>query len=69
MKKVKCDSGVTGWQGRLRKVYTNLDEFRLYDENYRLSKKLGFDTSEAAWKANPVIQGSVNASDFKIVRK
>ena len=67
IKQVKCKSGLMGWQTKLQNNYANFEEFQSYSENYGISKKLGFSSDMKAWKANPVIQGSVNRSDFKIV--
>lgn len=55
------------WIAKLQDNYDNFEEFLSYDEVYNLSKRLGFETSEEAWEANPTIQGSVDPADFKIV--
>ena len=67
MKTIKCKSGVRGWQDHLQKGYDSLEEFKGYCENYNLHTRLGFDTPEEAWEANPVVEGSVNPSDFRVV--
>jgi ribosomal protein L6P/L9E len=65
MKRVKCKSGIEGWQMRLKMVYVgNYDEWVQYAELYGLHIKLGYDTPHDAWLANPMVQGSVNPSDF-----
>lgn len=64
MKRVKCKSGIEGYQCRLQENYTSLEEFIQYSETFGLHKKLGYETPEKAWNDNPVIQGSVNPSDF-----
>lgn len=67
MKRVKCKSGVTGWQGRLRKNYSSFEEFEHYSEIYGISRRLGYQNAEEAWEDNPLIQGSVNPSDLQKV--
>lgn len=68
MRKVKCKSGITGWQAKLQKVYSNLEEFIAYCENYNIHKRLGFKTPESAWNQNPVIEGSTCSSDLRVVK-
>jgi len=68
MKRVACTSGVQGWQCRLRENYDNrFDVFQAYDETYGIAGRLGFETAQAAWEANPVIQGLVIPEDFCVV--
>ena len=67
MKQVKCQSGLVGWQSRLRSVYNSYDEFENYSKIYGIHSRLGYDTAEAAWEANPVVQGSVIPSDYRKV--
>jgi hypothetical protein len=67
MKRVKCDSGIMGWKDRLQKVYHNFEEFQSYSQMYGISKRLGFKSDQAVWKKNPIVQGSVNTTDLKIV--
>lgn len=67
MKEVICKSGIKGWRGHLRKNYVDFDCFSHFSEIYNLHKRLGYDTAEEAWEANPIIEGSVNASDFRNV--
>ena len=67
MKRVKCKSGLTGWQERLRKVYHNFEEFEAYCETWSISERLGYETPEEAWDANPIIQGSTDPSDCCVV--
>lgn len=55
------------WQAKLRKNYANFEEFQDYAANYGLPERLGFSTAREAWDANPLIQGSTNPEDFKIV--
>lgn len=55
------------WKAKLHKVYTDFDEFERYDKMYNLAERLGFSHAEAAWDANPLIQGSTNPADYKVV--
>ena len=64
MKRVKCKSGATGWQGKLQKVYASFEEFVSYCEIYGIHKRIGFKSIKRAWDANPVIQGSTNPADL-----
>jgi hypothetical protein len=65
---VQCRSGLKGWQARLRKIYSSLAEFVTYCSIYNNHARLGYATPETAWRANPIIQGSVNPSDYRRVR-
>jgi hypothetical protein len=67
MKRVKCKSGIIGWQSRLQKNYSSLEEFEYYSEAYGIHKRLGFTSAEAAWNKNPLIRGSVIPSDLEVV--
>lgn len=67
MKRVKCDSGIEGWQDKLQKVYVSLNEFRAFCEVYAIHKRLGYPSAKDAWNANPLIQGSTNPDDLRIV--
>lgn len=55
------------WTSKLQDNYQNLNEWKVYSDMYGLAKRLGFDSPESAWKANPTIQGSVNPKDFRVV--
>lgn len=66
---IKFESGGMGWRGRLQENYTNFAEFKTYAKIYGLHTRLGFENPKAAWKANPLIEGSVNPSDFRLVRQ
>jgi len=68
MKQVTCNSGPKGWRDRLRKVYSSLEEFVAYDELYGLAERLGFKSAELAWAANPLVEGSVEPSDYRRVK-
>jgi hypothetical protein len=68
MQTVRCKSGLTGYQCRLQENYASLAEFEEYDRMYHLVSRLGYKTARGAWNANPMIQGSVEPSDFRKVR-
>ena len=68
MKQITCKSGLKGSQSRLRNRYDSLVEFQAYSDAYGLAARLGYKTAAAAWKANPVVQGSVEPSDFRKVK-
>jgi hypothetical protein len=65
--KIKCKSGLAGWRNRLQKNYSSFGEFEYYCELYGLHIRLGFDTPQDAWNANPIVEGSVNPFDFRNV--
>lgn len=52
------------WQMRVRKSYGTLAELRAYDSIYGIAKRCGFQSAIALWRANPLIGGSTNPSDF-----
>ena len=62
---VRCKSGLTGWRIRLRNNYKSYEEWVDWSELRGLASRLGYESEEAAWKANPVVEGSVNPSDFR----
>jgi hypothetical protein len=64
--RVRCKSGIKGYQEPLRKGYDSFEEFREYSDIYGLAKRLGFPSAKAAWDENPVIQGSVIPEDYRI---
>jgi hypothetical protein len=66
--KVKCKSGVTGWRMKLQKSYANFEDWRSWSTTYSLATRLGFSGAKAAWKANPLIEGSPIPSDFRVVK-
>jgi len=69
MKRVRCKSGLIGWQDRLQNVYTDLAEFRRWSDVYGLARRLGYRSAAAAWTANPLVRGSVIPSDYGVVRQ
>lgn len=62
-----CQSGIEGWQARLQDNYDNdFNQWRACSETYGLSERLGYDSVEEAWEANPIVEGSTNPSDFRV---
>ena len=66
-KQVKCQSGLTGSQYRVKDSYSSLDELRSFSEVYGIHKRLGYPSAQDLWKANPLIQSSVNPNDLRVV--
>jgi hypothetical protein len=65
-KRVRCRSGCVGWQDRLRNVYDNdMEQFLAYTAIYGIHGRLGYDSPEAAWDENLLIQGSTEPSDLR----
>jgi hypothetical protein len=67
-KRVRCQSGIEGYQCRLQENYHDFEQFEAYAEMYGLHTRLGYKTIKGAWKSNPVIQGSTIPSDFRRVK-
>lgn len=65
MRQIKCKSGLIGWEDYLKGVYSSKKEFLEYDEIYGIAARLGYDNPEECWRANPLVQGSTDPSDFK----
>lgn len=58
------------WKDKVRKVYSSIEELAAYDRAYSICSRLGYEGEDAVdrlWYDNPEIQGSINASDLKIV--
>ena len=66
-KEIEKESKNALWKDKLQNVYESLEDFKHWDEIYGLVERLGFETAEEAWEANPMIQGSVYPEDYKIV--
>jgi len=64
----RLPSGALGWKDRLRSVYDNdREQWEAFDQIYGLAERLGFDSVDDAWDANPLICGGTNPSDFGIL--
>lgn len=57
------------WRQKLQKVYSDFEEFKQWDNIYSLAKRLGFRNAAEAWKTNPLIQGSTNPKDYRVIGK
>jgi hypothetical protein len=66
-KAVTCSSGLKGWQASLQNNYGSLEEFVSYCTAYAVHTRLGYDTPQQAWEANPTIRGSVDPDDLEVV--
>lgn len=66
MKKVKTKSGLWGWRDRVQGVYSCIEELEHYDEAFGICKRLGIPL-KALWNLNPIIEGSTNPDDLRIV--
>lgn len=55
------------WTANLQDSYANRQEWTRYSMMYGLAKRLGFRSAKKAWEANPLIQGSTNPADFRVV--
>jgi hypothetical protein len=66
--RVKCKSGLTGWQGKLRDQYESFEHFTAYAETYGLHTRLGYKTIAGAWRGNPTVRGSVIPTDYEKVK-
>ena len=65
--RVQCQSGLEGWQARLRDNYPlGFAQFEAYSDTYGIAERLGFATAEEAWDENPMIEGSTNPSDLRV---
>jgi hypothetical protein len=56
------------WTGRLQKQYVDFEEFAAYNEMYDLARRLGFESAEEAWEANPLITGSTEPGDYRRIK-
>ena len=66
--RVRCKSGLMGWRTRLRNNYWNAREWSINSDTFGLAERLGYKSGTDAWNANPVIEGSVEPSDFRRVK-
>jgi len=66
MRTVKTENG-TMWEDRLQDTYATYAEFEAYDAIYGIARRLGFEGPQEAWRKNPLVQGSVNPGDLRVV--
>lgn len=55
------------WKARLQDNYSSFDEWTAFSQAYGLAERLGYKSDEEAWTANPILQGSTNPADFKVI--
>lgn len=67
MNHINLESGRAGERHLLRKYYDSFEDFKQWSDIYGLSRRLGYDTAEEAWEENPLIQRSVDPSDWRKV--
>jgi len=67
--RIKAQSGIDGWRCRLQENYLSLETWEAYSEMYGLASRLEFKSAEVAWHLNPVVEGSVIPSDFRVAPK
>ena len=60
---------LTEWTNKLQSEYSSFEEWEHFSDTYGLSNRLGYETAQDAWDANPIISGGVNPKDYKVVRK
>lgn len=64
-KRIKTDSGLTGWKCNLQDNYSSFEDFEGYSNMYGLAARLGYTDNRECWEANPIVQGSVEPKDFR----
>ena len=67
VKEIRCKSGVMGSRYRLRYCYNSFEEFKGLCDILNLHGRLGYKTPETAWRYNPMVESSVNPSDYRKV--
>lgn len=68
--RTKTKSGLDGWRAMLRDNYDgSFCSFVGWDQDYGIASRLGFKSAREAWEANPLIEGSVNPSDLRVVHR
>ncbi len=55
------------WKRKLQENYSTFEEWESWSQPYGLAGRLGFESEQAAWDANPMIGGSTNPADFGLV--
>ena len=65
---VICKSGEKGVRQNLNEIYDNFKDFELYDSKFNITQRLGYKSKYKLWRDNPVVEGSSNPDDFRIVK-
>lgn len=55
------------WKQRVQEVYESLEELESYNNACGIAERLGYSDAESLWEDNPLIQGSTDPKDFKVV--
>ena len=63
--RIYMKSGIKKWSDRLQNVYASFAEFLHYNQIYNLAARLGYETGQEAWLANPLVEGSVIPEDYR----
>ena len=61
------DQLIETWQQRVQEVYDSFEELEAFDQTYGIVSRLGFPDAATLWDANPVISGSTDPRDLKVV--
>ncbi len=56
------------WKHSVRQVYSSLEELKSYDEVYNISGRLGYNNVVDLWRENPIIGGTVDPKDFRVIK-
>jgi hypothetical protein len=67
IKRVICKSGIEGWQARVRDNWENFESLLAASEVYGIAGRLGYESAADLWEDNPIVQGSTEPSDLRIV--
>ena len=63
--RIICKSGLSGDRHLLQSSYSSFAEFEAWDETYGISARLGYKTAKGCWRANPMIESSVDPADLR----
>lgn len=68
-----CDSGLKGWRDFLCNTYSDFESFLSYNATHGVGRLTGLDDPDEddlleLWERNPLIQGSVEPSDFRVCK-
>lgn len=57
------------WKHKIRDVYSSLEELQSYDEIYNIAARLGYENVIDLWRENPIIGGTTDPKDFRVISK
>ena len=73
MKKEKtpiiCQSGEIGMRKKVHEIYDDYEDFLHYNSMFNIVERLGYPSPKTLWEENPMIEGSSNPKDFRVVPK